>query len=328
MGSRCSSTPSWFSKTWFSAASKSKWRSTASNVRSSQLWCVGFQAEHPVHGKEGVLQSMSIESGHLQLHRTMSFFQIEATGSKPTSGISISRKAPFVQDLSHHSCVIAILWRALPIQAISRVVLSQQMTSSISAVKFLWRILLSSKGMQRGFSSKQHVFVDGQMAFRTRSWRRPKRSKHGFLEWLVSSIACVECNRHGSSSCKRKLASNHHSHLQLQHKLQHLHRRQFSQHLLAQLQAFQSRQPQYLRIQRIVKCSKECAVSRQNVQGADPWARHQPRSQWSSWSNDPEPVQCKRESKQQWYKRSSYLFCFSKCSNESDTKPSKEERHV
>ena len=44
----------------------------------------------------------------------MSFFQIQATGLRPTSGISMSGKAPFVQDLSHHSCVIAILWRALP----------------------------------------------------------------------------------------------------------------------------------------------------------------------------------------------------------------------
>ena len=48
----------------------------------------------------------------------MSFFQIQDTESKPTSGTSISRRAPFVQDLSHHSCVIAILWRALPFQAI------------------------------------------------------------------------------------------------------------------------------------------------------------------------------------------------------------------
>ena len=46
-------------------------------------------------------------------------------------------------------------------------------------------------------------------------------------------------------SCKRKLASNHHSPLQLQH----FHRRQLSQHLPAQLQAFQSRQPQHPRIQ-------------------------------------------------------------------------------
>ena len=125
----------------------------------------------------------------------MSFFQIQATGLRPTSGISMSGKAPFVQDLSHHSCVIAILWRALPIQAISMVVLSQQMTSSNLAVKLLWRTSLSSKGMRRGFSSKQHVFVYGQMASRIRSWKRLKRSRHGWLEWQESSIDCVEFNQ-------------------------------------------------------------------------------------------------------------------------------------
>ena len=65
---------------------------------------MGFQVEHPVHGKEDVLQSMSIESGYLQPHRMMSFFQIQATGSKPTSGISISGKArpgPITSFLRH-----------------------------------------------------------------------------------------------------------------------------------------------------------------------------------------------------------------------------------
>ena len=36
-----------------------------------QLRCMGFQVEHLVHGREGVLQSMSIESGYLQQHRMM-----------------------------------------------------------------------------------------------------------------------------------------------------------------------------------------------------------------------------------------------------------------
>ena len=164
----------------------------------------------------------------------MSLFQIQATG-----------KAPFVQDLSHHFCIIPILWRALPIQAISMVVLSQQMISSTSAVKLLWRVLLNSKGLHRGFSSKQHVFVYGQTASRTRSWKRLKRSRHGSLECLASSIACVDFNQHASSSCKRKLAPNHHTHPQLQQ----LHRRQLGQHLLTRLQAFQSKQPQHPRIQ-------------------------------------------------------------------------------
>ena len=78
-----------------------------------QLCCMGFQWEHLAQGREAVLQCTSIKRGHLQLHRVMSFFQIQATESKPVSGTSISRKAPFVQDLSHHSCVIVILWNTM-----------------------------------------------------------------------------------------------------------------------------------------------------------------------------------------------------------------------
>ena len=176
----------------------------------------------------------------------MSFFQIQATGLRPTSGISMSGKAPFVQDLSHHSCVIAILWRALPIQAISMVVLSQQMTSNISTVKLLWRTSLSSKGMQRGFSSKQHVFVYGHqimeetqkvltcMARVTRKLNRLRRIQPGWLQqWQA----------------KASLQPPRPSTAPLQTPFQHLHRYQLKHHLLPQLHAFQSKQFRYLRIQ-------------------------------------------------------------------------------
>ena len=104
--------------------------------------------------------------------------KIQATGLMPTSGILISRKAPFVQDLSHDSCVVAILRRALPIQAISMVVLSQSTTSKTLAERHLWRTPLSSSVMQKGFSSKPHVFVYGPTASRIRSWMRLKGSIH------------------------------------------------------------------------------------------------------------------------------------------------------
>ena len=47
----------------------------------------------------------------------MSSFQIQATKLMPTSETLMSGREPFVQDLSHHSCVIAILWRVPPSQS-------------------------------------------------------------------------------------------------------------------------------------------------------------------------------------------------------------------
>ena len=69
-----------------------------------------------------------------------------------------------------------------PFQAMSEVVLSQQTTLSISAVMLLWRIFENSRGIQRGFNLKRHVFVYGQMAFKIRSWMSRRRSKVGSQE--------------------------------------------------------------------------------------------------------------------------------------------------
>ena len=166
----------------------------------------------------------------------------------PTSCTLMSERErePFVQDLSHHSCIIAILWRhwrVLPIQAISMVVLSQSMTSRTSAERHLWRISLSSSVMQKGFNLKPHVFVYGQMASTITSWKRLKGSMHTWLAWQKSSINCVVLNQDGFSNGRRKLASSLHNHQQLHH------RHQLNRHLRVQLQAFQWKQPQCPKIQ-------------------------------------------------------------------------------
>ena len=144
------------------------------------LRCMGFQVEHPVHGKEGVLQSMSIESGHLQQHRMMSFFQIQATRSKlwhldikesalrPGPIASFLRHCNTMESPPNPSYLFGGPQPADDIQHLSR---EASMENLIELQRYAERI-----------SSKQHVFVYGQIAFRIRSWKRLKRSRDGSLE--------------------------------------------------------------------------------------------------------------------------------------------------
>ena len=93
-------------------------------------------------------------------------------------------------------------------QTISRVVHSQQTTLSISIAMPPWRIFVNSSGIARSFSLKQHVFVYGQMVFKTRSWTSRRKSRVGLPAWLTRSTDCAESSQHGFNVCNLQ-GANH-----------------------------------------------------------------------------------------------------------------------
>ena len=94
--------------------------------------------------------------------------------------------------------------------AFLKVALRQRMISHCLVEKLLWRIFVNFKGMQKGFSSRQHVLVYGSMASKIRLQMTQRESKVGSRAWLVNLIDCVEFNRHGSSTCKPRAVHNEH----------------------------------------------------------------------------------------------------------------------